>query len=247
MIRVSARVPFTRTAGPRPQRVVNGVPPGTLSGRTPGTATSPICTGTGAEPNRSVSRSVVIGWKRSLPAPSSSPSRTSPCAPVTVSRSAVPVPDGRRTVSSPIRRALPHEIVRCGSRSSPAAVQVVAGSPSNAERGSPAGCRVQVELAVTRTGERPRVTRSASAGSVSTAEPVIRATAPDGDEKRRSKPSPSSSPRPSSGEQTQRAEPFMHSGRGGTDRAITCAGTAPSGPAPSGPAADAGGAAGMAR
>jgi len=115
------------------------------------------------------------------------PSRVSPPSPVTVTR-VRPRREGNRKSSREKVRTEPRSRVRAGLSSSGAPVQVVAGSPSKAERGRPAGWSTSREEADTPCAP---VSAEIRRGSVRIAVPLSR-TAPPREVKTRLKARPSS-------------------------------------------------------
>jgi hypothetical protein len=218
--RVSTVAPFTRSRGPSPHRSGTRAPRGDRNGRTPGTATSVIC---GDSPGkRRVRRVVRIAWNDSFPSGPIRPCRHCPRSPSTRTCSRPPLtPGGRLIVTSPTQSRRRHDSDSDGSVSPLAGTQVVAGSSSKADRAVPAGSLVAVELAVTLS--RGSVLRyfCTSEVSVSAAVPVRRAFAAASLVRTRMKRYPSSSPRWSAGEQTQRTEPCMQPVSRPGPRAIT--------------------------
>jgi hypothetical protein len=167
-------VPTIEMVGPVPHSVSSFSPGGGPSGFTPGIWMSVICTVGLAEVNLIMSRSVVIGANRNTPSCPIQPERSSsaPISPTWVAGGR-PTSLGKMNFSWERRTGLsPKSNNRYGFLSPGAETQVVAVSPSNAERPSVAGCATYGELDLT-TGDPNAVYCSISFWLVSIAVPVI--------------------------------------------------------------------------
>src|SRR6516225_5994636 len=131
-------VPLMLRSGPRPHGSVTGPVPPDVSGRTPGTATSVICTGGCAGVKVRVRLEVRIGAKVTVAEPAApgrptTPVRTWSPDPVIRTGSGLVTPGGRVIVTVPTGRLPRQRIVSVGWGSAAPEIHAVSGLLSNAE------------------------------------------------------------------------------------------------------------------